>query len=73
MLDNLKTKCRIPDEKFVVDLENVGNTVSSSIPIALRTMSDTGRLKRGDLAMLVGFGVGYSWGATFVRVQDGTL
>jgi 3-oxoacyl-[acyl-carrier-protein] synthase-3 len=73
MLENLRAKCRIPEDKFVIDLENVGNTVSSSIPIALRSMHDAGRLNSGDLAMLVGFGVGYSWAATFVRFQNGIL
>jgi 3-oxoacyl-[acyl-carrier-protein] synthase III len=73
MLENLRAKCRIPDDKFVIDLADVGNTVSSSIPIALERMHDSGRIKTGDLAMLVGFGVGYSWAATFVRFQNGVL
>jgi 3-oxoacyl-[acyl-carrier-protein] synthase-3 len=67
MLDHLRQKLDIPTEKFLVALDGVGNTVSSTIPIALRAAIDGGRLRSGHKVMLVGFGVGYSWGATFVR------
>lgn len=67
MLEHLRRKLRIPAEKFVIEMEHVGNTVSSSIPIALRRAQEQGRLVPGTLVMLVGFGVGYSWGATLVR------
>ncbi|MBV8728587.1 MAG: ketoacyl-ACP synthase III [Acidobacteriia bacterium] len=67
MLDHLQRKLHIPDEKFVIAMEQVGNTVSSSIPIALRCAQRQCRLKAGALLMLVGFGVGYSWGATLIR------
>jgi len=67
MLDHLRRKLQVPVEKFVVAMEQVGNTVSSSIPIALRQAQELGQLKPGALVMLVGFGVGYSWGATLIR------
>lgn len=67
MLDHLRSKLAIPQEKFYVALRHCGNTVSSSIPIALHCAAAEGRLRKGQLAMLVGFGVGYSWGATLVR------
>lgn len=67
MLDHLRRKMQIPVEKFVFAMEDVGNTVSSSIPIALRNAEQSGQLKPGALVMLVGFGVGYSWGATLIR------
>lgn len=67
MLEALRDKCELPAEKFYIGVQDVGNTVSSTIPIALKQLSDAGRLREGQLAMLVGFGVGYSWGATFVR------
>ena len=67
MLDHLRRKLQIPEEKFVIAMEHVGNTVSSSIPIALQSAADSGRLTPGALVMLAGFGVGYSWGATFIR------
>ncbi len=67
MLDHLRRKLKIPAEKFHLALEDVGNTVSSSIPIALKRANDEGRLKPGQLLMLVGFGIGLSWGATLLR------
>lgn len=67
MLDHLRKKCKIPDKKFVVAMRHCGNTVSSTIPIALKHAQLDGRLKSGDLVMVVGFGVGYSWAAGLLR------
>ena len=67
MLEHLRRKLKVPREKFYVALENCGNTVSSTIPIALKRAVQDGTLKDGSLVMLVGFGVGYSWGATLVQ------
>jgi 3-oxoacyl-[acyl-carrier-protein] synthase-3 len=67
MLDFLRNIIDIPKEKFYVNMADIGNTVSSSIPIALRRASDDGILKSGMKVMLVGFGVGLSWGATLVE------
>jgi 3-oxoacyl-[acyl-carrier-protein] synthase-3 len=67
MLEHLRRKLQIPAAKFLIAMEHVGNTVSSSIPIALCEAQAAGQLKPGALVMLVGFGVGYSWGATLIR------
>lgn len=67
MLEHLRKKIKIPEEKFVYALEDCGNTVSATIPIALRRALDQGRLHSGDLVMIVGFGVGYSWAAALLR------
>jgi 3-oxoacyl-[acyl-carrier-protein] synthase-3 len=67
MLEHLRAKLRIPEEKFIISLSHCGNTVCSTIPIALKEAAGRGRLPPGSLVMLVGFGVGYSWGATFIR------
>jgi len=48
-------------------MRHCGNTVSSTIPIALKQADLEDRLAEGTLVMLVGFGVGYSWGATLLR------
>ena len=68
MLDTLRTVCGLPRDRFYVNLETTGNTVSASIPIALRQLRDAGRLAPGMRVALVGFGVGLSWGATVVTV-----
>jgi 3-oxoacyl-[acyl-carrier-protein] synthase-3 len=66
ILNALKRKCKIPDEKFYIYLKNVGNTVSCTIPIALYHAQKDGKLKRGNKVMIIGFGVGYSWGGTIM-------
>jgi 3-oxoacyl-[acyl-carrier-protein] synthase-3 len=67
MLDHLRRKLAIPQERFYIALRHCGNTVSSTIPIALQCAAAEGRLQPGHLVMLVGFGVGYSWGAPLIR------
>ena len=68
MLEHLRKRLKIPVEKFQVSMAHCGNTVSSTIPIALKEALREGRLKEGSTVMLVGFGVGYSWGATLLRL-----
>lgn len=63
MLEHLRRKLKLPPEKFVVAMRDVGNTVSSTIPIALADAVDSQRLRQGARVALVGFGVGYSWAA----------
>jgi 3-oxoacyl-[acyl-carrier-protein] synthase-3 len=70
MLDRLRAKMKLPEEKFCVELENCGNTVSSTIPIALERAMERGVVREGARVMLVGFGVGYSWAATMVGIQE---
>ena len=66
MLEHLRKKLKIDEDKFFVNLEKVGNTVSSTIPIALCEARGQGRLTGNVL--LAGFGVGLSWGATVLRI-----
>lgn len=67
VLDNLERRLKLPTEKVYRNYRNHGNTVSATIPIALRDAADEGRLKPGDLVLIAGFGLGYSWGATLLR------
>lgn len=66
MLNHLRKKCSIPEDKFFINMIDTGNTVSSTIPIALCLAEKEGRIKRGDTILLVGFGVGLSWGSTII-------
>ena len=67
MLEHLRKKLGVPAERFAYALRDCGNTVSATIPIALHRMAAEGRLPAHARVMLVGFGVGYSWGATLLR------
>jgi 3-oxoacyl-[acyl-carrier-protein] synthase-3 len=68
MLEFLRKIMKIPEDKFMIYLENIGNTVSSTIPIALLKAIEDNRTKGNVL--LAGFGVGYSWGGTVLKFKD---
>lgn len=63
MLNTIRKVCAIPQDKFYVNMENTGNTVSSTVPIALKDAQRDGIVKEGMQVMIAGFGVGYSWGS----------
>lgn len=63
MLDTVRKRCGIPAEKFFVDMKEVGNTVSNSIPIALCKANEKERLAGVSNILLSGFGVGLSMAA----------
>jgi len=65
MINFLRKQLEIEKDKFFVFMENVGNTVSSTIPIALYEAQKQNILE-GNI-LLAGFGVGYSWGATILK------
>jgi len=65
MMNYLRKLIDIEQDKFYYCIEKVGNTVSSTIPIALYEASKEGKLSGNVL--LAGFGVGYSWGATVLK------
>jgi len=67
VIDNIIRILSLDETKVFRGYRDVGNTVSASIPIALKQAQEEGRIKKGDLVMLVGFGVGYSWGANLIR------
>jgi len=67
MLNFIRKKIGIPEEKFFLFLENCGNTVSSTVPIALYEAIKSKKTNNGDLMILAGFGVGYSWGSVLVQ------
>ena len=68
MIEYLRKKIKIPPGKFFADMLDTGNTSSVSIPIALKKALDRGMIKKGDRVLLCGFGVGYSWGATIIKI-----
>jgi 3-oxoacyl-[acyl-carrier-protein] synthase-3 len=63
MLNHLRKKIKIPEEKFFIAMEDCGNTVSSTIPIALYEAQKQGKIGDSKNIILAGFGVGYSWAA----------
>ncbi|BER91870.1 beta-ketoacyl-ACP synthase III [Atrimonas thermophila] len=67
IIDSAARRLKIPQEKIFVNVHKYGNTSSASIPIALDEAYREGRIKDGDLLLLVGFGAGLTWGSTVIR------
>lgn len=67
MLEHLRKRMAVDPAKFYVCVKHCGNTVSSTIPVALAHAAADGTLRSGMRLMLVGFGVGFSWGACVVH------
>jgi len=67
VIDNLVRRLKLPEDKVFRNYKNIGNTVSSTIPIAIKDAVDEGRINLGDTILLVGFGVGLSLGATLIK------
>ena len=68
MNEYLRKKINIPKDKFYLNLLHTGNTVSATIPIAIKDCLDNNIIKKGDKILIVGFGVGYSWGGTIIKI-----
>lgn len=69
MLNTLRKVCSIPKDKFYINLENTGNTTSSTIPLALEDCIYRGLFKNGDKVLIAGFGVGLSWAGTVLSFE----
>ncbi len=67
MLRTARQKCGIQPERFFFDITNVGNTVSNSIPIAIKKAQNTGFLNDAKNLLLTGFGVGLSMGSVVLK------
>lgn len=67
ILEQLRKKMKIPEEKFCINLERFGNTGSSTIPMALEIARLQNQIKKGAKVMLAAFGGGYSWAAAIVE------
>lgn len=68
LLNFVRKKIKIPEDKFPFFIEDVGNTVSSTVPLVLENEFYKNSLK-GNI-LLAGFGVGYSWGGVIIRINE---
>lgn len=67
MLNTIRKVCGLPKDKFYIQMEETGNTVSSTVLIALKDNLDKGTITSGMKIMIAGFGVGLSWGGTVLQ------
>lgn len=67
LLNFLRKTIKIPEDKFYYYMDKVGNTVSSTIPIAISMALKDNEIVSGQKILLAGFGVGYSWGGVILK------
>jgi 3-oxoacyl-[acyl-carrier-protein] synthase-3 len=67
MLEVIRKKIKLAPEKVFLNIQDYGNSVSSTIPMALYDAEKKGVLKKGMKVLLAGFGIGNSWGATIIN------
>jgi 3-oxoacyl-[acyl-carrier-protein] synthase-3 len=60
-------RLNLPEEKVVINIDQYGNTTAGTIPLALDTARQQGRLKKGDLVLIAAVGAGFTAGATLLR------
>ena len=73
MLETIRDKLKISKNKFYINLTNVGNTTSSSIPISIYRAAKEKKLKKNMNVMLCGFGVGFSWSTCIIKISEKLL
>jgi 3-oxoacyl-[acyl-carrier-protein] synthase-3 len=71
VLQGVREELGLSEERFLISMEGTGNTISSTIPILLKRAVTQNWVRPGQLLLLVGFGVGLSWGATLTRLPSG--
>jgi len=57
----------MPEDRVIINIDRYGNTTAATIPLAMKTALDEGRLKKGDLVLLASVGAGFTVGATLLR------
>jgi 3-oxoacyl-[acyl-carrier-protein] synthase-3 len=67
IIDAARDRLRLPDEKVVKNIARYGNTTAATIPLALASALDEGRLRRGHLVLMAAVGAGFTVGTALVR------
>ena len=67
ILEAVRNELKLPPEKVVINVQEYGNTGSASVPLALWEARQQGRIKPGDLVLLVSFGAGFHWAGMLLR------
>ena len=67
IIDASAERLKLPPEKVFMNIEEYGNTSAGSVPLGLYEADRSGRLKKGDIVLTVGFGAGLVWGANVIR------
>ncbi len=55
-------------DNVVINLDRLGNTTAATVPLALDEAIRDGRIKKGDIVLMIVFGGGFTWGATVLEM-----
>jgi 3-oxoacyl-[acyl-carrier-protein] synthase-3 len=67
IIESAAKRLKLPDDKVFINISEYGNTSAASVPIAFDDCVRKGRIKRGDIIILVAFGAGLTWGANVIE------
>ncbi len=67
IIEMLASRLGLPMDRFGINIDRVGNTSAASIPVVLDEAHRAGRIRSGDLVLMIAFGAGLTWGASLVR------
>jgi 3-oxoacyl-[acyl-carrier-protein] synthase-3 len=67
IIEAIGQRLSIDPDKVYMNLDHTGNTSAASVPLALDEAISDGRLKKGDLVLMIVFGGGFTWGASVVE------
>ena len=68
IIESAAKRLKIPEEKVFINITEYGNTSAASVPIAFDDCVKQGKVKQGDITILVAFGAGLTWGANVIRL-----
>ena len=67
IIESTASRLGMPMERVIINIDRYGNTTAGTIPLAMHTAIEEGRLKKGDLVLLASVGAGFTVGATLLR------
>ena len=67
IIESAAKRLNLPAEKVFINISEYGNTSAASVPIAFDECVRKGKIKRGDIVVLVAFGAGLTWGANIIE------
>lgn len=67
IIESAAKRLKVPDEKVFININEYGNTSAASVPIAFDDCVRKGKIKKGDIVILVAFGAGLTWGANVIE------
>lgn len=60
-------RLKMPEDRVIINIDRYGNTTAGTIPLAMQTAREEGKLKKGDLCLLAAVGAGFTVGTTLLR------